>query len=362
MPAPYVSEIKFLGAGGIDFVEVAVDAGIIVTNIQLVVYNPNGSVRTTNSLGTLDNTEAGRDIYLIDAATSATFNGIHKNGAVALVVNGTVTQFLSFDATVTAIAGPANGMSSTQLGGTSTGESRETSDNGATYDVQSSPTPGNVPCFLAGTLILTSRGYRPVEQLGIGDRVITADDGPQPVLWAGQRLLTPQEHLDPDKRPVRIPAGALGPGVPAQDLHVSPNHRIALSHPACELYFHASEVFAAAKVLAGVRNIAAGIVATPVRYHHLLLQKHQVIWANGTATESFHPASLGLESFDVKARSDILEVIGSPATYGPTARIALKAHEVQLLLASVADNAVLAIGPHLPIATRPELQRLGRSS
>ena len=343
MPAPFISEVKYLGAGNIDFVEVAVDAGTDVSNIQIVIYNPSGSVRTTNALGTLDNTEAGRDIYVIDAATSATFNGLHANGAAALVVNGVVTQFISFNQAVTATNGPAAGpppLTSTQIGTTGTGESLETDDFGSSYSVQTTPNPGNVPCFLAGTLIRTDRGERPVETLRAGDLVLTADDGYQPVIWAGCRTLSPSEHHDPMKSPVRIPAGALAAGVPARDLYVSANHRIALAHPLAEMYFHADEVLAAAKHLCGHRQVTPTMARAPIVYHHILLARHQVIWSNGAPTESFHPAQVGLEAFDTVARAQILRAIGSVGRYGPTARKVLKADEAALLLKLTADSPV----------------------
>ncbi len=248
MPDPYISEIKYLGAGALDFIEVAVDAGLDVSTIQVVIYNPNGTVRSTSSLGTPDNTEAGRDVYVIDRASDVNFTGLNKNGAVALVVDGTVTQFLSFDQVVAATEGPADGTDSDQIGTTGSGESLETSDFGTSYDVQATPTPGNVPCFLAGTLILTPSDERPVEALRPGDRVWTLDDGFQPLYWVGKRALRPAEQQDATTHPIRIPQGALAPGVPQRDLYVSPNHRIALGHALCEMYFHAAEVFVAAKL------------------------------------------------------------------------------------------------------------------
>mgnify|MGYP003561850666 FL=1 len=40
-------------------------------------------------------------------------------------------------------------------------------------------------CFANGTRIATPRGERPVEDIRPGDRVMTRDNGPQPVRWAG---------------------------------------------------------------------------------------------------------------------------------------------------------------------------------
>jgi hypothetical protein len=42
-----------------------------------------------------------------------------------------------------------------------------------------------------------------------------------------------------------------------------------------------------------------------VKYIHLLLSNHQMLWANGVETQSFHPASAALktlEGFDRKRR------------------------------------------------------------
>ncbi len=115
----------------------------------VIIYNPDGTVRSTNTLGAVVNTIAGKDVYVIDTATSGTFDGLHKLGAVALVSNGAVLSFVSFDdgSPVTAIEGPADGLTSTQIGQAGAGESLETTDGGATYVTQTSPNSGTVPCF-----------------------------------------------------------------------------------------------------------------------------------------------------------------------------------------------------------------------
>ena len=65
MPDPFISEVKFLGAGNVDFVEIALDTGSDPGDVQIIIYHPNGSVRTTNDLGTPEDTVAGKDIYVI---------------------------------------------------------------------------------------------------------------------------------------------------------------------------------------------------------------------------------------------------------------------------------------------------------
>ena len=74
---------------------------------------------------------------------------------------------------------------------------------------------GVIPCFAAGTQLLTPFGPRRVETLRIGDPVSTADRGPLPIRWIENRRLF-QDDLERNLklRPVCISAGALGFGLP----------------------------------------------------------------------------------------------------------------------------------------------------
>ncbi|MFY0596948.1 MAG: Hint domain-containing protein [Cognatishimia sp.] len=331
MPDPYVSEVKFLGAGNQDFIEIALDAGSDPSNVEIVIYHPNGSVRTTNALGSLDNTMAGKDVYSIDAGNTATFNGVHKNGAVAVVENGVVVQFISFENTVTANNGPAAGMSSTELGGTGQGESLESSNGGSSYTVNTAPSQGTIPCFLEGTRIQAEHGDIAIEQLKPGDLVQTQDDGLCKVQWVGMRQLTLEESSDPRSRPIRIPAYAFGAARPVRDLMVSPNHRIVVSGPLVASLFDCPEVLVAAKFLEGFEGIGACPTALPIRFHHLLMDAHHIVTSNGLASETLFLGDLSEEAFSteqVQSSCD-LEVFEH---HTHLARRALKAREAELLV------------------------------
>lgn len=85
-------------------------------------------------------------------------------------------------------------------------------------------------CFAAGTQLMTPTGPRAIEDIAVGDLVLTVDRGPQPVRWRGKRKLDAIDlHIAPHLRPIRIKAGALGPDLPERDLVVSPQHRILVS-------------------------------------------------------------------------------------------------------------------------------------
>ena len=110
----------------------------------------------------------------------------------------------------------------------------------------------STPCFTPGTQIATPRGLRLIENLRIGDPVVTRDNGIQHVRWAGLRGFGPEDlgrasHL----QPVLVLKNSLGAGVPERDMLVSPNHRLLVSNDKALVYFDEPEVLVAAKHLTG---------------------------------------------------------------------------------------------------------------
>lgn len=147
-----------------------------------------------------------------------------------------------------------------------------------------------VPCFAAGTMILTDSGERAVEDLAVGDLVWTRDHGFQPVRWSGRRRLIAAElAANPRLRPIRIRAGALGPDRPARDLTVSPQHRVLVRSQIALRMFSAPELLIAARQLTGMPGIDEATDADSVTYVHLLFARHEVLMSNGAETESLYP-------------------------------------------------------------------------
>ncbi|WP_422028842.1 Hint domain-containing protein [Roseovarius sp.] len=144
-----------------------------------------------------------------------------------------------------------------------------------------------VICFCAGTLIDTPEGPRAVETLRPNDRVATMDRGAQAVLWTSARTLAPEAlAADPRLRPVRIGRGALRPGRPARDLYVSPQHRIWLRSRIAARMFGTAEVLVPAIKLTGLPGVAQVSPEGPVRYHHLLCRRHEIVFAEGLPCET----------------------------------------------------------------------------
>jgi hypothetical protein len=136
------------------------------------------------------------------------------------------------------------------------------------------------PCFAAGTRIMTARGEVPVEALRAGDMVVTLGlQGPhlRPVRWIGHRAVDCRRHPRPDLVvPVRILAGALGPGVPARDLVVSPDHAL-----------HVEGMLVPAVALVDGHGVRRDRGVGKVAYFHVELDAHDVLLAEGTPAESW---------------------------------------------------------------------------
>ena len=86
-------------------------------------------------------------------------------------------------------------------------------------------------CFLLGTRLLTSAGERPIEQLKIGDRVMTFDGEPRNVRWIA-RIAFDRERGAPwptAVEPIRVSKDALASDSPSRDLYISPWHLLYLN-------------------------------------------------------------------------------------------------------------------------------------
>ena len=202
-------------------------------------------------------------------------------------------------------------------------------------DAPDAPQSG-VICFTPGTLIETPEGARPVETLREGDYVQTRDNGPQQIQWIGGRRMTGARlFVYPHLRPVRLRAGAFASGRPGEDLLVSPEHRLLLRGRHVEALFNTPEVLVAAKDLINGSSIITDTQVREVTYIHLLLEDHQVLWANGVESESFHPANAALSALSDGDRRRLLQFLPAveqdPLSYGAFVRRNLSASEAAIL-------------------------------
>ncbi|TCO70068.1 Hint domain-containing protein [Rhodovulum euryhalinum] len=144
-------------------------------------------------------------------------------------------------------------------------------------------------CFAEGTRILTETGGQTVENLRPGCRLATADHGLQPLRWiVGRRV---------------IAQGPAAPVVFAPDeqggkrLMVSQQHRMVET---CK----GQEILVAAKALVGRPGVTIQSGGT-VAYYHLLMDRHEILFAEGRRAESFNPGAEAWKNLAPATRADL---------------------------------------------------------
>ena len=133
--------------------------------------------------------------------------------------------------------------------------------------------------FTRGTMMTMATGEQcPVENLRVGDRLLTRDDGPQEIRWISHTTTRAVGAF----APIRIRAGTL---YNSNDLIVSPDHRLFIYQRRDRLGAGRS------RLLIKARHLVNGTTVTRmnggfVDYFQLLFDNHQIIYAEGIAAES----------------------------------------------------------------------------
>ena len=195
---------------------------------------------------------------------------------------------------------------------------------------------GGVICFTLGTMIQTPDGPKRIDELREGDMVQTKDNGPQEILWRGSRRMSGARlFVMPRLRPIRINASAFGEDLPDSSFLVSPDHKMVVRGAIAKDLFNTDEVLVSAKHLINHSSISVDLDVRSVTYVHLLLPRHEVLWANGVETESFHPANTSLATLADDDRGRLLKELPTletdPHVYGAYARRTLNDSEAALL-------------------------------
>jgi Hint domain len=142
---------------------------------------------------------------------------------------------------------------------------------------------GGAHCFLRGTLIRTPRGEREISNLEIDDLVVTQSGHAKPIKWIGRRRL----HRDDGKpwradiAPIKVARLALADGLPRRDLYLSPRHALYLDG-----------------LLVTVESLLNGSTIvrcsadeqTSLEYFNVELAEHEMIFAEGAASETLVPS------------------------------------------------------------------------
>lgn len=149
-------------------------------------------------------------------------------------------------------------------------------------------TSPTVTCFLSGSMIATPQGDARVEDLQIGDLIMSAAGKALPVKWVGRQTVQKQRH-SLRMQPVRICAGALGDGLPHADLTVTADHGMVIDGyviNASALVNHDTIDF-----------VPMSELEQSFIVYRIETENHDVILANGTPSETFVDA-VGRAVFD----------------------------------------------------------------
>ncbi|GAB2722289.1 hypothetical protein GCM10027172_16020 [Halomonas garicola] len=137
-------------------------------------------------------------------------------------------------------------------------------------------------CFAAGTMIATPQGEVAVEDLSIGDEILTDSGASVKVKWVGRQTVRNKalaNLLADNHRPVRIQKDALAEGVPNRDLTVTANHGMIID----------GLVINAAVLVNNdtIDYVPQSELAETSTYYHIETEGHEVILANGAEAETY---------------------------------------------------------------------------
>jgi hypothetical protein len=172
------------------------------------------------------------------------------------------------------------------------------------------------PCFMEGTKILTDNWYVPVEDLQIGDWVMThgaivdnsrivGDDVPMQITNIRKNTRT----ASPSTSPVVITKNAFGVNKPFEDLYVSPNHQL----------FNSKGQLRSAKHFTNDTTIFQNPTISLITYYHIVVKDHASITANGVITETYRTPKEMRALPERSARDDLAE---PPRTRPPSTTLA----------------------------------------
>ncbi len=136
---PYVSEIHYDNAGTDtgEFVEVHLPAGTTSDGLQVVLYNgANGAVYRTDAVPAVTAPADGPAVAVVEYPANGIQNGA-PDGLALVDAGGQVLELLSYEGTLTAVGGPADGMTSVDIGVAQSGSDAIGLTLSRTYDATS---------------------------------------------------------------------------------------------------------------------------------------------------------------------------------------------------------------------------------
>lgn len=196
-----------------------------------------------------------------------------------------------------------------------------------TGDRSSSTNYGHV-CFAAETLIATPKGLRPAGEIKPGDSVQTLDNGIATVRWVASRTVVGYGPA----APVTFAPGTIGNDSP---LVLSQQHRVLHASQGADMLFAAREVLIPAAF--HVNDSSVCITPVPsVTYVHILLDQHEVLFAQGAKCESLYLGDVAVRAIGNGTNAEVQRLLDQPmpdlgVSHTETARRVLRGFETRVL-------------------------------
>lgn len=164
----------------------------------------------------------------------------------------------------------------------------------------------DLPYLTMRCLVRTENGDVPMHALKPGDKVLTRDNGYQPVVWVGLRKVrTWQLEEKSPMSLIRIEAGALAENMPESEMLVTPGQAFLMT-PASHWHgLGVSEMLVRAADLLSLEGVKE-IEANKVGLGQILLDSHEVIMVNGAWTGSLRPDPDRVEAMPDRHRQELV--------------------------------------------------------
>jgi len=185
--------------------------------------------------------------------------------------------------------------------------------------------------FTTGTRIATVAGWRPVEALGVGDQVLTFDNGPQPVvaMTHGAHFVA-GDQVPAFATPLDVPAGAIGNEDP---MVLLPEQVVLVESDAAEAMIGDPFALIPARTLVGFRGIERFRSIRPVEVITLHCENDELVFADGGGLMLAPSTVPGTTSLDM------LDAGGTPAPY-----LTLRGARARILVAAMAEEDARSFG------------------
>ena len=180
-------------------------------------------------------------------------------------------------------------------------------------------------CFASmgrGAILQTETGPCAVEDLLPGDKVMTASNGFQTLLWHGSMTIIPGSQ---NKRPemgtmTRLTSEAFGYGRPMPDLVLGPAARMTYATPGVRTLTGRNTAFVPVRDFIDQSQIIELTPVSPVQVYQLGFENHERLCVNGIEIESLHPGlphAIGIKGDTVAMLMALFPHKTNLADFGP---------------------------------------------